>query len=313
MNPFDLAGPQFLLFYVVVAVVALVLMVRRRRAAERGGGKITLSDPYLIAYLRGGSNEALRVATISLVDRGLLEMKDDNELKAKASKVAQASHALETAVLEHFEKTQSAISLYKNLALQGVADRELGDTLRKHGLLPDAQVARQRKGRLVMVVVLLWILAFIKVMLALSRGRTNVGFLVVLAILSGIVALAIHNPRRTARGESLLQDLRGLFSHLKQRASGLRTGGATAEMALLAAVFGLGALPASGDWAFTRSLFPRASTSTTSSSTSCGSNCGSSCGSSSSSSSDSSGSSDSSSSSCGGGGGCGGCGGGGGD
>jgi len=31
-----------------------------------------MSDPYLIAYLRSGENEALHGATVSLLDRGLM-------------------------------------------------------------------------------------------------------------------------------------------------------------------------------------------------------------------------------------------------
>jgi hypothetical protein len=34
--------------------------------------KVNLADPYLIAFLRGGKNESLRVVTMSLVDRCLL-------------------------------------------------------------------------------------------------------------------------------------------------------------------------------------------------------------------------------------------------
>jgi hypothetical protein len=95
----------------------------------------------------------------------------------------------------------------------------------------------------------------------------------------------------------MIADLQNLYGGLKDRALFLRTGGATLEPLMLAAVFGVGAL-SSADFAFTHVLFPRAKAAAQSTST-CGSSCGSSC------------SSSSCGSSCGGGcgGGCGGCGG----
>jgi hypothetical protein len=44
-----------------------------RRAGESAEPPaVNLSDPYLIAYLRGGKNEVLRIATVTLIDRGYL-------------------------------------------------------------------------------------------------------------------------------------------------------------------------------------------------------------------------------------------------
>ena len=77
MNPFDLRGPEFLLFYFCFSLVVIFALAILRRRAESGPApKIDLGDPYLIAYLRGGEHEALRVAVISLVDRGMLAMDD---------------------------------------------------------------------------------------------------------------------------------------------------------------------------------------------------------------------------------------------
>ena len=79
MNPFDLYGPQFLAFYaaLTVATMIVVVVLRRRRELARWSS-VELTDPYLIAYLRGGKNEVIRTAIISLVDRGLLEVVDSN-------------------------------------------------------------------------------------------------------------------------------------------------------------------------------------------------------------------------------------------
>jgi hypothetical protein len=65
MNPFDLPGPEFLVFYIVLAALTLAALVLHRRAAESAGSPVTLSHPYQVAYLRGGWREALSVAVRS--------------------------------------------------------------------------------------------------------------------------------------------------------------------------------------------------------------------------------------------------------
>ena len=53
MNPFDLPGPQFLLFYIIFAglVISGLVFWRRRAESSPSTPRIDLSDPYLIAYL----------------------------------------------------------------------------------------------------------------------------------------------------------------------------------------------------------------------------------------------------------------------
>src|ERR1700676_4468200 len=76
VNPFDLRGPEFLLFYFFLSLLVIGGVVLLRRSDEdRDIGKPPIDDPYLVAFLRGRENETLRVATLSLVDRGLLTLK----------------------------------------------------------------------------------------------------------------------------------------------------------------------------------------------------------------------------------------------
>src|SRR4029450_4760081 len=73
MNPFDWRGPAFLLFFWCLSVLAITFLVLYRRIPEDGPPpKVDLADPYLLAYLRAGPNEALRVGLVSLIDRKLL-------------------------------------------------------------------------------------------------------------------------------------------------------------------------------------------------------------------------------------------------
>lgn len=291
MNPFDLSGPQFLLLYLVLAVATLVALHLFRYVVEAGdGGHVTLSDPYLIAYLRGGKDEAIQVATVSLVDRGLLTAEDDTLTAKDAGAARLVRRPLEKALLERFEKRDQARTAFHDAGLTTATD-QLRLDLARAGLLPDESVRSARNGRALLAIGLMTAIAVVKILVALARGRHNVALLVILAVVFAIAAaIVVHRPR-TVRGDRLLADLRKLFGGLKDRAETLKAGGASAEAALLAAVFGIGALPGL-EYGFVHALYPKASAG---SSSSCGtSSCssGSSCG-----------------SSCGGGGGCGGCGG----
>lgn len=293
MNPFDLTGPAFLGFYVVLGLATLALLEIARRSSEAGETTpVTLSDPYLIAYLRGGRNEALRVATVSLVDRGLLSADDDTLKAPDPAAAGLLRRPLEKALLAKFRERGSAREIFEDPGLAEAAEL-LRPDLERAGLVPDEALRRARNGLAAFAIGWLAIVAGVKVLLALSRGRHNVAFLVVLAVVFVVVAWKIVHRDRTPRGDRLLSDLRSLFSGLKDRAETLHAGGATAEAALLAAVFGIAALPTDA-YGYARKLYPRAAD-TSSSSSSCGSSSscssGSSCG-----------------SSCGGGGGCGGCG-----
>ena len=91
MNPFDLRGPEFLVFYTVfgAATLAIVHLLLNRFESDSTTRPIP-SDYLEIAYLRGGKNEALRVATMNLVNRGLLEVTSDDRLRAHVAEVPNA-------------------------------------------------------------------------------------------------------------------------------------------------------------------------------------------------------------------------------
>ena len=68
MNPFDLSGPEFLVFYICVALMVIIALKLAIDEAEGGAPRaLPLSDPYQIAWLRGGTPEAARIAVLSLI------------------------------------------------------------------------------------------------------------------------------------------------------------------------------------------------------------------------------------------------------
>jgi len=292
VNPFDLRGPEFLIFYIILCVAVLAALLLYRRFAESGPPpRIDLADPYLIAYLRGGESEAARVALVSLVDRGLLTASGTTVVLTKGASPKDARRQIERLLMERLASPAESTSIVADSSVQP-ATNKYRDMLTRLCVLPGAAINRSRVTGFLLTVAVLGGAAAVKIFVALSRGRTNIAFLIILALIAVAIAGKVSFPRLTVRGRSLLQDVKLLYSGLKERAGSVASGGANADAAMLAAVFGLGALSA-GSFAYAGALFPKATRGGWSSS-SCGTSGGSSCG-----------------SSCGGGcgGGCGGCGG----
>jgi uncharacterized protein (TIGR04222 family) len=296
MNPFDLPGPQFLALYAMLGIVIVGAVYYLKQKAEAGEPvRLPSSDPYLIACLRGGAVEVVRLGVAVLVDRQLLAIHDGDSVAVRESVTAMhGSNDLERAILEQCAKPQVPRDLTASPRLQEVARRSYEPPLQHLRLLADAHVYRRRLREAGFAVIVLVIVAGIKVAIGLARQRP-VSFLVLSAIGFTALAVVVTRGRRTALGDRVLGDLATLFDALRQRADELRPYTATSELALLMAVFGLEAVPAMA-FPFRRAFTPAATTSSCGSSYSCGSSSsGGGCG--------------GGGSSCGGGGGgCGGCG-----
>lgn len=289
MFPFNLPGPQFLVFFAILAVILLIALARFVRRGE--GGKrprLAFNDPYQIAFLRGGANEAVAVATFSMLDRGLLRQDGDKVVAASATGERIARHALERRLLGHFASRRDIDSIRES-SLAATADAQYVPKLEQLGLLPDSTARRARFGSAILVSGVLLAVAATKTAIALAAGRHNVVFLIVLSVVAIVLAFIVNRPRLTAKGKATLQDLRTLFRGLHQRVGAIRRGGGTADAVMAAAVFGLGVLPLA-TFPYLEDLRGKSSPGGDGGSSSSG--CGSSDG----------------GSSCGGGGGCGGCG-----
>ena len=250
MNPFDLRGPEFLLFYFIFACAVLIVLILLRRIDERPNAlKPPMDDPYLVAFLRGGEEEALRVAALSLVDRGLLKLKSsgvsilsgeaENQLElADPQAISAAKRPIEKRVLEAFQTTRPISTTLESLVgCQACVDYAI--SLENLGLLPGPDTRAARNRRFWIAIVILLGVAVLKILIALSRGRTNILFLIIMSALAAYVTSRLSNPFRTERGEKFLQDVRFLFGTLRLRADSLRPGGMTTDLVWLASAFGL--------------------------------------------------------------------------
>jgi uncharacterized protein (TIGR04222 family) len=293
MNPFDLRGPEFLVFYLCFAAAVLVLMHWLIRSGEPDdvASDWHLDDPYEIAYLRAGAAEALRVAAVALMDRGLLKATGE-QVTALPDAARYVQRPIEREIVSYFSAApRDGSAMFAALA-GGPACEQYRAALAARGLLVGTEAQLRRAAITLAAIALLVGVAAVKIVVALGRGRTNIGFLVLLAFVFVVVAAVSAHATRTAAGNTLVGTLKSRFASLKSRAGQLRPGGASNELSYLVAAYGLGVLPDS-DYPYVRKLFPKASASDSSSFTGgCGSSgCGGGGG--------------------GGGGGCGGCGGGG--
>lgn len=285
MNPFELTGPWFLLFYILLGVSVLLVLYFLRKSLEPSDlPRARLTDPYEIACLRGGVHAALRVAALGLIDSGLLKRSGET---LEAAGEGSFEHDIEELVWKKFKSPGRASEIFE----LGPSALALQETLTARGLLPDRRQREIRKTAKFAAAGVLLAVSFARIGEAISHGRSNILFLLLLTAV--FVALVfLFRPKRTPAGDRMLRALQGLGRSLKARVSLLRSGQGSRELLMAAALFGFGILP--GEFAYAHEIFPKPERSSDGGSSS---GCGSSCG---------SGSSDSGSSS-----GCGGCGGGG--
>jgi uncharacterized protein (TIGR04222 family) len=278
MNPFDLHGTDFLLFYLVLSVVLTVVLVLQRRLRETGPPpSLQLDDPYLLACLSRGPQEVIRVSTISLVDRGFLQISKGVVSRAAESPTIDPSQPeIEREVVSHFLVQQSLKSAFDKSTGAMESAKRYEEKLQQYGLVPDSDSRRTRWLWTGLTATVLFLVGAAKVVIAIERGHLNVFSLIVLTPVAAIVAVKIGNPYRTRRGDAYLASVRALFTDLKGRAKSLHRGGGTKELLWLAALFGMSAVPAVAFPFITE--FPIPQTGSGSSCSSCSSGCGSGCG-----------------------------------
>jgi uncharacterized protein (TIGR04222 family) len=250
MNLFDLRGPEFLVFYFTLSIFVLIAawLVQRLLEAGRPGdeaawGRGVAKDPYQVACLRGGPDELIRVAIVSLMERGLLAA-DGDELRATVQDAADhARRPLDKAILTKCAASARAPSLFTDEVIGGEAAM-VAATLEEKGLLLNQRIRALRAATVIVAVGLLWLVAGIKIAVALARGRHNILFLILMAAVAAVVGMLLTKRRRTALGDRTLAYLRETFAGLGSRRDSLQMNGKTGEIAFLAAAFGMAALPA---------------------------------------------------------------------
>jgi len=284
MNPFNLRGPEFLLFYLALAALTfLVLWALDRRRDRSVDAEGLLRDPYLIAGLRGGESDIVRVATLALLARGRIVEAGDHRVGLAPAAAGTASKQpltkVEEAVLLELAGGPVKVARLERKPMVRRAAEGTLEALRAADLLPSPQREAGRRLDATLAGVLLAVVAGVKLLLALQRGRPNVFFLIVLAGLAmwGCVAWA-RAPRRTSAGRRVLRDLRALFGTKLLRYPRGVAPEAAPELLLSAAVCGIAGGPFLPTLRVRRTWNEGSSSSGCGAGLSCSSGCGGSCG-----------------------------------
>src|SRR5580692_4413284 len=127
MFPFNLSGPQFILFYGAFFAVVLAAL-------------------YLVACLRGGPKEVACIAAIGLVDRGLLQITDRTVTRSSTAKPELVRRRIEQEVLRYFANPAELLSVMRDPAVIAAAADEYEFELRHHRLIPDEPMQDMRRA-----------------------------------------------------------------------------------------------------------------------------------------------------------------------
>ncbi|HWM95273.1 MAG TPA: TIGR04222 domain-containing membrane protein [Thermoanaerobaculia bacterium] len=259
MNPLDMMGPDFLRFYLFYCVTVLVggwaMRSRLLTAAEPSPGALRWSpsvypregDAYGIALLRGGPREVVPTVLGSLVSAGLITVVG-RSLHRPNDDPPPPLAPIESDALAALAAADSGIGIAagESVVRRAVEPylKQIGEDLRRQGLvLSEVQIQKFQRLRL-LVLMALPALGMAKIVVAIGRGRTNIGYLVLMMIVFMVAAFfLLRPPARTRAGDRYLSWLReshkGLASQLSH---GYRAG--LSEIALVSGIYGLQMLPA---------------------------------------------------------------------
>jgi uncharacterized protein (TIGR04222 family) len=320
----DMYGPQFLVFYGGIIVVTLAAcwwsINRRDPSSSLPPLQVPVEpDPYEIAYLRGGENEVMGSAIFNLIQRGYLQVgsqhvKDEPRKfwqEAKLSKPIEHApdhpdprhlSALGRSIFEWFATPRTAQEIFQSELAAKIQTHcaAYKQRLEHERLLMPSEWKKTTESITIFCALIIVGLGAYKLIIALEKGRYNVGFLIMMGVVAMVILLRIVGKplHLSSRGKAYLERLQKAFEKLKTQSSKV-TDAADQSLLLLVGLFGVGALAGTAYDSYQR-IFHQETTRGyssawgSSSCSSCSSSGGSSCG------------------SCGGGscgGGCGGCGG----
>lgn len=213
-----LPGPQFLLFYWILAIVVVVACTVWSRRLDPLPPMVQIpthpdarTDPYEVAWLRDGARGMLTTALFTLRQRGAVGF--DGERVQRTG--PRPENPVEQAVYDALVVSRSGSELLGDGSIRAALDRigqHFHDRYVRAGLVTTpSERGRARTAMLVGLGVMLGVAGF-KLFVALSAGRTNVGFLIVSATVVGVALLLICRPRRlNARGKAHLSALVGNY------------------------------------------------------------------------------------------------------
>lgn len=298
----SLSGPAFLvLFAVFILIILAVLAVVKYNLDNTDSYPLPAIppqvDPYEVAHLRGGINEVARSVIFSLVQKGTVQIDTNRITKTNNGLDARTLVDLERDTLSWIGGGRDVSEVFageSNLTamLEMYDERYCQNLLQRNFLMPPSLSSKARKLGYA-AIVLICVVGGLKVAAALSNGRTNFLFLLVMMGIGSLLAGGISNmPRVTKLGTRYIKRLQNAFEDLKYRSQAPYIGKLTLPeptqtsamdpLLLSVGVFGTGILAGTmfTDYndAFEKAHKNTVNNSGCGSASSCGSSCGSGCG-----------------------------------
>ena len=268
----DMPGPSYLLVYGILVLITIVIVRIRTRRLDPS---LELDPPtvpgrlsaHQIAHLRGGAPRVLAVVLYDLCRRGYLQILRAGErgpMVGRSEGVGQLGllSDFERAVFGEIKIPRPVVELRKDGRLAVLTEQycaKLEEPLEDDLLLMPRQCQTEALGVGWAAAVCLLILAIYKVLVALAKGRQNVGFLIVLGIAGAIaVMVAARLPRLTRQGKAYLDRLCLAFENWPARIASSPDAAADPAAVMAIALLGLPALAGTTLQAAWQELMPKA-------------------------------------------------------
>lgn len=253
----NMYGPHFLLFYAVVIGVVLAVTRWQVRSADRTLEERVDDPPDPVeatdlALLRGNVNEVLRLTVVELVQRGFLRVVEGTFFgMTSGQKIAQAPTApdprflsrLQRPVFDFFKSPRKASELFSDKSLKEWFRVECTDAetrLEQYRLITPNEVTRKSHRTALVAGLIVLGLGVYKLVVALSKGKTNVGFLEIMAVIGVFAVLIVmRTPRVSRRGKAYLQKLQIRYSRLRYEIIGLTRAIDESGLIFAVALFGI--------------------------------------------------------------------------
>jgi uncharacterized protein (TIGR04222 family) len=179
---------------------------------------------------------------MTLLQRNVLVLGPNDTLRTDLNcKLPADASMMELAVRDHFRDGATAVSLFKDGSLESTAQAHAARRLEDAGLMPGERLRDARSRRLNAALVALGVLAAAKIAVALSRGHSNVGLLVLEFMAFSFIAYHLTTQYRTPAGERALKYLMNTFGPVRDRMRSMAHP-PLQDVVTVAAVFGLAPL-----------------------------------------------------------------------
>lgn len=221
-------GPVFLVLYALVILSSTTAVAIARSTADKTD-KLRIPaippdpDPYEIAFLRGGSNEAARSVIFSLFRRGLIKIEPDNKksiIKPASPINVRGLPSIEQTALDWvgmFRYVEDVFAknggLVEKLEPFFFAYRQ---QLEKRQLLTSSSTVQRIRRYAWTAALIIITLGVYKILASIAYGYFNFAFAFIMGVVGLAILAAVGNvPRVTKLGKIYLERLKLAFDGIK--------------------------------------------------------------------------------------------------